>query len=76
MLSRAWPHGITFPLCCLQARAKDMLLCDGCDRGFHMHCLDPPLTAAPLAAWYCPTCLTEQVRALRMGQLADQRKCT
>ncbi len=65
------PRQIDLPfLFMLQARAKDMLLCDGCDRGFHMHCLDPPLTVAPLAAWYCPACLTEQVRVPCMGQLA------
>jgi hypothetical protein len=45
---------------CTQARAKDMLLCDGCDRGYHLHCLEPPLAAAPLAAWYCPACLGDQ----------------
>ena len=27
-----------------------MLLCDGCDSGFHMHCLDPPLTTIPQAS--------------------------
>ena len=46
----------------LQSRAHDMLLCDGCDLGFHTFCLDPPLSAAPLASWYCPHCLPEQVR--------------
>ena len=39
-----------------------MLLCDGCDFGFHTFCLEPPLAAAPLASWYCPHCLPEQVR--------------
>ena len=49
--------------CCTpQARAREMLLCDGCDHGFHLFCLDPPLMDAPLAAWYCPACLAEQVR--------------
>ena len=47
-----------------------MLLCDGCDRGFHMHCLDPPLTAPPLAAWYCPACLAEQVSSWAVGLLS------
>jgi hypothetical protein len=38
-----------------------MLLCDGCDRGFHMFCLDPPLDQPPAAFWYCPACLPQQV---------------
>ena len=51
-----------------------MLLCDGCDcgtvnlhcygrvslfKGFHMFCLDPPLTSIPKDQWYCHTCLFE-----------------
>ena len=38
-----------------------MLLCDGCDRGYHTFCLNPPLARAPLASWFCPDCLIEQV---------------
>ena len=34
-----------------------MLLCDGCDYGFHMSCLIPPLKGNPPAGkWYCPSC--------------------
>ncbi|XP_018328238.1 PHD and RING finger domain-containing protein 1 isoform X2 [Agrilus planipennis] len=33
-----------------------MLLCDGCNLGFHMECLEPPLTQLPDGDWYCPTC--------------------
>ena len=35
---------------------KPMLLCDKCDRGFHMKCLRPPLTNVPSGDWYCPDC--------------------
>ncbi|MCO5585025.1 hypothetical protein L7F22_038957 [Adiantum nelumboides] len=34
-----------------------MLLCDECNRGYHMYCLDPPLTSIPKSEWYCPPCL-------------------
>ncbi|UZJ55481.1 hypothetical protein CBS101457_004801 [Exobasidium rhododendri] len=34
-----------------------MLLCDECNRGYHMYCLDPPLTSIPKSQWYCPPCL-------------------
>ncbi|EFW16055.1 hypothetical protein D8B26_006216 [Coccidioides posadasii str. Silveira] len=34
-----------------------ILLCDGCDNGYHMHCLDPPLSNAPNYDWHCPKCL-------------------
>ena len=34
-----------------------MLLCDGCDRGFHIFCLDPPLDAVPEdTIWLCQQC--------------------
>ncbi|KAJ3154337.1 hypothetical protein HDU89_008405 [Geranomyces variabilis] len=34
-----------------------MLLCDGCDRGYHLYCFDPPMSAIPETDWYCPDCL-------------------
>lgn len=35
----------------------EMLLCDECNRGYHMYCLDPPLAAVPKSQWFCPPCL-------------------
>ncbi|ODQ54061.1 PLU-1-domain-containing protein [Saitoella complicata NRRL Y-17804] len=37
--------------------APSILLCDGCDSGYHMGCLDPPLKSIPKNEWYCPKCL-------------------
>lgn len=37
-------------------REDRMLLCDGCDLGYHMECLDPPLSHVPLDNWYCSEC--------------------
>jgi hypothetical protein len=31
-----------------------MLLCDGCDRGFHTHCVQLP--RVPRGAWHCRRC--------------------
>jgi len=33
-----------------------MLLCDNCDAGFHIFCLNPPLSKIPRGKWYCATC--------------------
>ncbi|GIL98109.1 hypothetical protein Vretimale_3570, partial [Volvox reticuliferus] len=33
-----------------------ILLCDRCDRGFHLFCLSPPLAAVPEGEWLCPQC--------------------
>ncbi|KXZ41350.1 hypothetical protein GPECTOR_528g522 [Gonium pectorale] len=37
--------------------ASTMLICEhrGCGTGWHMECLDPPLTCLPPGSWYCPT---------------------
>ena len=35
---------------------NEMLLCDGCDEGYHMLCLEPPLGTVPEGEWYCDTC--------------------
>lgn len=35
---------------------SQMLLCDHCDRGYHLLCLDPPLTQVPESDWFCSQC--------------------
>ncbi|GBE79852.1 predicted protein [Sparassis crispa] len=44
-------------VCHKKDRGEEMLLCDGCDCGFHMFCLDPPLSSIPKGQWFCHTCL-------------------
>jgi hypothetical protein len=34
-----------------------MLVCAGCQRGWHTTCLQPPLSAAPRGEWLCPGCV-------------------
>jgi histone demethylase JARID1 len=34
-----------------------MLLCDDCEKGYHLTCLKPTLFAVPNSDWYCPFCL-------------------
>ena len=45
-------------LICLQsANADGLLICDACDKGFHMGCMDPPLSSLPEGRWICPVCV-------------------
>ena len=30
-----------------------VLLCDGCNLGYHMECLTPPTLEVPLGEWFC-----------------------
>ncbi len=40
---------------CHDGGAEDvMLLCDGCDKGFHTHCVQ--LRCIPAGAWHCRRC--------------------
>ena len=35
---------------------NEILLCDGCEAGYHLQCLTPPLAAIPEGDWFCPAC--------------------
>ncbi|TDL29675.1 hypothetical protein BD410DRAFT_736763 [Rickenella mellea] len=48
----------TCEVCNKKNRETEMLLCDGCDCGFHTFCLDPPLSVIPKGQWFCDTCLS------------------
>uniref|UniRef100_A0A1B6MT05 PHD and RING finger domain-containing protein 1 n=1 Tax=Graphocephala atropunctata TaxID=36148 RepID=A0A1B6MT05_9HEMI len=51
------PEDATFcEVCGLSDREDRMLLCDVCDHGYHMECLNPPLDQVPIDEWYCPEC--------------------
>ena len=43
-------------VCGSNYKLLDILLCDGCDKMFHQHCLDPPLDLVPEGDWFCETC--------------------
>lgn len=35
----------------------DLLVCDGCERAYHLGCLKPPLSHIPEGDWFCPRCV-------------------
>ncbi|CAL9186812.1 unnamed protein product [Musa hybrid cultivar] len=37
-------------------RDEEMLLCDRCDRGYHLYCLRPIAVRVPSGPWFCPSC--------------------
>ncbi|XP_073073491.1 PHD and RING finger domain-containing protein 1 isoform X3 [Manis javanica] len=48
----------TFCEVCGRSNREDrLLLCDGCDAGYHMDCLEPPLQEVPVDEWFCPECV-------------------
>ncbi|EST05603.1 Zinc finger, PHD-finger [Kalmanozyma brasiliensis GHG001] len=58
--SHAAQNGQEEQMCEICLRGEDglnMLLCDDCNRGYHMYCLQPALTSIPKSQWFCPPCL-------------------
>ncbi|EEC03859.1 E3 ubiquitin ligase Np95, putative [Ixodes scapularis] len=57
--------------CCRCGGKEDpsrQLLCDECDRAFHLGCLDPPLEELPQEdTWFCPKCKTDTSRWCSRG---------
>jgi hypothetical protein len=39
---------------CSDTKQSEMVLCDGCNAGYHMNCLEPPLLQVPSDDWFCP----------------------
>lgn len=37
-------------------RDEEILLCDKCDKGFHMKCVRPIVVRIPIGSWLCPEC--------------------
>jgi histone demethylase JARID1 len=48
---------LTCEICGSGNYAEEMLICDACDRGHHIFCLNPPIQKIPSSNWYCASCL-------------------
>ncbi|CAA2934213.1 probable Histone-lysine N-methyltransferase ATXR5 [Olea europaea subsp. europaea] len=46
-------------------RAEELLLCDKCDKGYHMLCLRPIVVRVPIGLWFCPACSNDLDRPLK-----------
>ncbi|XP_067932149.1 zinc finger protein DPF3-like isoform X2 [Watersipora subatra] len=46
-------------LCGTSENDDQLLFCDDCDRGYHMYCLNPPLSEPPEGNWSCHLCIAE-----------------
>lgn len=59
-------------LCAGIDRPASMILCDSCGHGFHLDCLQPPLSKIPEDQWFCKTCMTKS--SLPVGKASKKRK--
>ncbi|POY70604.1 hypothetical protein BMF94_6382 [Rhodotorula taiwanensis] len=51
------PPGESCEICNLDHDPDRIVLCEECDRGYHLSCLSPPLKQVPTAQFYCDKCL-------------------
>lgn len=56
-----WENKLDSLICSICGEASEddedkLLICDLCQEGFHMFCLDPPLATVPKGSWYCEKC--------------------
>ncbi|KAJ7956996.1 Histone-lysine N-methyltransferase ATXR6 [Quillaja saponaria] len=73
-------NDVTCEQCGSGERADELLLCDKCDKGFHMKCVRPIVVRIPIGSWLCPKCLGERrVRSFSQKKIIDFfriQKCT
>lgn len=55
----------TCEICCEKGDDSQIMFCDRCDRGWHLYCLDPPLSKPPRGKWICPSCLALEAHVLK-----------
>ncbi|XP_060515758.1 E3 ubiquitin-protein ligase UHRF1-like isoform X2 [Cylas formicarius] len=61
-------------LCSGKSDCDKLLLCDECDAGFHISCLDPPLDKIPDGDWYCPFCKTDDSKIVKSSEPSKKRE--
>ena len=51
------------------------LMCDECDKAYHMRCLDPPMESLPSDdEWYCPLCKNDGSNVIKAGEKQKDSK--
>ncbi|XP_016849005.2 PHD and RING finger domain-containing protein 1 isoform X2 [Anolis carolinensis] len=59
-------------VCGRSDREDRLLLCDGCDAGYHMECLNPPLSEIPVDEWFCPPCAPTNATPVDADRVSEE----
>lgn len=79
--SIAWDKSIMKASCqfCHSGDKEDqLLLCDGCDKGYHTYCFRPPMDEIPDGDWFCFECrnkATGQRNCIVCGRPGSKGNC-
>jgi len=57
----------------VSTRDNPIVLCDGCDAGWHLKCLPTPLDSVPEGDWLCPKCVKAGMSSVEMQTRVAQR---
>ncbi|XP_022946968.1 probable Histone-lysine N-methyltransferase ATXR5 isoform X1 [Cucurbita moschata] len=53
-------------------RDDELLLCDKCDKAFHMKCVSPIVVRVPIGSWLCPKCCGQKrIRSFSQKKIID-----
>lgn len=72
-----WEKSVANVRCRICRRNKDddsLLLCDGCNSGFHLYCLRPPLHSIPSGDWFCVSCKPPSCSGTNSHQRRNRRE--
>nr|XP_056706865.1 PHD and RING finger domain-containing protein 1 [Euleptes europaea] len=59
-------------VCGRSDREDRLLLCDRCDAGYHMECLNPPLSEVPVDEWFCPPCAPANMASADTDRVSEE----
>ncbi|XP_004502548.1 PHD finger protein EHD3 isoform X2 [Cicer arietinum] len=56
----------TYKICCCshcgeRADGTDCLVCDSCEKMYHLSCIEPAVKEIPHKSWYCANCTTDGI---------------
>ncbi|XP_072019979.1 LOW QUALITY PROTEIN: bromodomain adjacent to zinc finger domain protein 2B-like [Amphiura filiformis] len=81
----AWDKSIMKVFCQLCRKGDNealLLLCDGCDKGFHTYCFKPKMEKIPEGDWYCSVCVSKAtgepgtcIECQKTGKLLKCNQC-
>ncbi|KAK8681794.1 hypothetical protein V6N13_054195 [Hibiscus sabdariffa] len=59
--------------CLINKDDDKIILCDGCDAGYHIYCLEPPKSSIPIGKWFCRKC-DAGIQRIRRAKRAYQNR--